>query len=147
MAHVLWVYHCDVRIQGAALDHWAFMRVLYSKVSKWLEMPSLSLLHEVVHLFSRGVQGWLLDGNIPVLLGSEVDRAKRPADSSGTPDPYMFQPDKADKVGRKRARAEQARRGVETGYMRDAYTDGSYTEEGPGGASLVMECGLVPFTP
>ena len=52
---VLWVYRCDVRIRGTALDHSAFMRVLYSEVSKWLEMPSLSLSHEAVHLFLRGV--------------------------------------------------------------------------------------------
>ena len=47
----------DVRIRGAALDHSAFMPVLYSEVSKWLEMPSLSLSHEAVHLFLRGIQG------------------------------------------------------------------------------------------
>ena len=63
--------------------------MLYSEVSKWLEMPSLSLSHEAVHLFLRGVQGWLSDGNIPVLPGSEVDGAKLPSDSYGTLDPYI----------------------------------------------------------
>ena len=51
IARGLWVYRCDVRIRGAPLDHSADMRVLYSEVSKWLEMPSLSLSHEAVHLF------------------------------------------------------------------------------------------------
>ena len=55
MAQVLCVYRCDVRIRGAALDHSAFVRVLYTKVSKWLEMPSLSISHEAMHLFLRGV--------------------------------------------------------------------------------------------
>ena len=55
IARVLWLYRCDVHIRWAALDHSAFMRVLYSQVSKWLEMPSLSLSHEAVHLFLRGV--------------------------------------------------------------------------------------------
>ena len=65
----------------------------------------------------------------------------------------MFRPYKVDKVGRKRARAEQAGRVVEAIHVPDAYTDGSYAEEGPGGggggggALLVMECGLAPFTP
>ena len=130
---MLWVNCCDVHIRGVALDHSAFMRVLYSEVSKWLETPLLSLSHEVMHLFFRGVQGWLSDGNIPVLPGSQVDRAKRPANSSGTPDPYGFRPDKADKVGRKRARAEQAGRVVEAIHVPDTYTNGSYAEEGPGG--------------
>ena len=32
--------------------------------------------------------------------------------------------------------------------MPDAYTDGSYAEEGPGGGGLlVMGCGLAPSTP
>ena len=57
IARVLWVYRCDVRIRGAVLDHSAFMRVLYPEVSKWLEMLSLSLSHEAVHLFLRGIQG------------------------------------------------------------------------------------------
>ena len=105
-------------------------------MSNRLEMPSLSLSHEAEHLFLLGVQGWLSDGNIPVLPSSEVDRAKRPVDLSGTPDPYMFRPDKADKVGRKRTRAEQAGRVVETIHVPDAYTDGSYAEEGLGGGGF-----------
>ena len=111
------------------------MQVVYSEVSKWLEMPSLSLSCEAGHLFLRGIQGWLSDGNIPVLLGSEVDRAKRPADLPGTPKPYMFRPSGADKVGQKQAHAEQAGRVVESIHVRDAYTDGSYAEEGPGGVA------------
>ena len=43
IARVLWVCRCNVPIRSAALDHSAFLRVLYSEVSKWLEMPSLSL--------------------------------------------------------------------------------------------------------
>ena len=88
------------------------------------------------HLFFRAVQGWLSDGNIPVLPGSEVDSAKRPADSSGTPNPHMFRPGNADKVGQKRARAEQAGRVVEAIHVPHAYTDGSYAEEGPGGGGV-----------
>ena len=45
----------------------------------------------------------------------------------------MFRPSGADKVGRKRARAEQAGRAVEAIHVSDAYTDDSYAEEGPGG--------------
>ena len=67
------------------------------------------------------------------VFGSEVDTAKRPADSSGNLDPYMFRPDKADKVGRKRARAEQAGRVLEAIHVPDAYVDGLYAEEGPKG--------------
>ena len=101
-------------------------------------MPSLSLSHEAVHLFLRGFQGWLLDGNIPVLPGSEVDSVKPSADSSGTPNPHMFRPGNADKVGRKWAWAEQTGRVVEAIHVPDAYTDGSYAEEGPGGGGGVF---------
>ena len=55
VARVLWVYRCDVRMRSANLDHSAFMRVLHSDVAKWLEMPSLSLSHEAVHMFLRGI--------------------------------------------------------------------------------------------
>ena len=55
-----------------------------------------------------------------ILRGSEVDSAKRPVDSSGASDPYMFRPSGTDKVGRKRALAKQAGRVMESILVPDA---------------------------
>ena len=109
----------------------AFFRLLHSEVSKWLEMPSLSLSHDVVHLFWRGILGWLTDRDILVLPGSEADSAKRPSDVAPGPAPYMFAPSRRDKAGRKKEQAKQLGRDVESVHVPHVYTDGSYTEEAP----------------
>ena len=106
VARVLWVYRCDVRMRSAVPYHSAFMRVLHSDVAKWLEMPSLSLGYEAVHMFLCGIHGWSADRNVPFVPGSEVDGSKRPPSSLPDNKLYMFSLPKGDKVGRKRYRAE-----------------------------------------
>ena len=94
-------------------------------------MPSLSLSHEAVHMFSRGIQGWLADRNIPVLPVSEVDGSKRPLGSPPGDKLYMFSLPKGDKVGRKREQAALWDRDVASIDVPNVYTDGSYSEEAP----------------
>ena len=117
-------------------------------------MPSLPLSHEAVHLFLRGIQGWLSDRDIPVLSGSEVDGAKRPYDVAPGPAPYMFAPSRRDKAGRKREQAEQLGRDVESGwggmwrpFMSQMITRmGHMQRRPPGRASQDMVSSLGPCT-
>ena len=43
------------------LDLSAFMRILRLELSKWLEIPSLSVTHAAVSRCLIGIQGWLTD--------------------------------------------------------------------------------------
>ena len=54
---VLWLYRCDVRFRGTVPvpNISAFLRMLHSKVAKWLEMPQQSLAHQAVHLYMEGL--------------------------------------------------------------------------------------------
>ena len=54
----------------------------------------------------------------------------------------MFWLGNADNVGQKRACAEQTGKVVEAIHVPDAYTDGSYAEEGPGGGGGFASYGV-----
>ena len=74
---VLWSCRCDAVFQKAQLTADNYLRVLHSKVLKWLAMPDLSIDHDAVRLYAGALQGWLTDRNIPVSEGSDVAGQKR----------------------------------------------------------------------
>ena len=45
----------------------SYVRMLHSETTKWLELLELSLAHSAVHLFLRGLEGWLRGKDVPVL--------------------------------------------------------------------------------
>ena len=80
-------------------------------------------------MFLLGVQGWLADRNILILLGCEMDTQQRPLGGTGGWMQYVFAPSSRDKVGHKRERADRRGQEVEPIHVPDVYTDGSYAEE------------------
>ena len=135
---MLWLYRCEVRFRSVVPDLSGFICLLCVEVSKWLEMPQLSLVNQAVHTHLQGLSGWLSDRNIPVQLGSAVDTSKRPlADPLPPPGPcpYMARPLRWQEAGQKRARAQEGLAADESSpsnHIPEVYTDGSYAEEAPG---------------
>ena len=123
----------------------AYIRLLHSETAKWLMLPVLSVAHAAVHSFLRGLQGWLQNKDIPVLLDSTTASRKRPISQVGSPpDPHIFRPLRWDKAGRKRERRleqDHVRAGASAlQHVPEVYTDGSYVEEARGVG--LAECGV-----